>query len=73
MLIVIIALHQLQQNIFKKTNWLREKLLLIKVTLIFILQPFLRGLELHLLRLQGQTRTMELTPRGTPTENEIRI
>jgi hypothetical protein len=72
-MLIVITLHQLQQNIFKKTNWLREKLLLIKVTLIVILQPFLRGLELHLLRLQGQTRTMELTPHGTPTENEMQI
>jgi hypothetical protein len=68
-MLIVITLHQLQQNILKKNNWLREKLLLIKVTLIVILQPFLRDL----LRLQGQTRTMELTPRGTPTENEIRI
>jgi hypothetical protein len=68
-MLIVITLHQLQQNILKKTNWLREKLLLIKVTLIVILQPFLRDL----LRLQGQTRTMELTPRGTPTENKIQI
>jgi hypothetical protein len=68
-MLIVITLHQLQQNILKKNNWLREKLLLIKVTLIVILQPFLRDL----LRLQGQTRTMELTPRGTPTENKIRI
>jgi hypothetical protein len=59
--------HNLTNNKFSqkyiKPNWEREEILFIKVSLIIILQLFLRRFKLCALKLQSETHTTELPPK----------